>query len=139
MNEPTKRLSHPESTWEWYGRHGHFICGEWCRFHLCTKVGSVLVSTVGMLVSPKNSGGSELSDAKYLRAHPNGDEVGYNRHYETMVFGISEMCDCGCGMPSVDPADERGMWPANDQITARKNHMEACYKFAANQRTKDKP
>lgn len=37
------------SSWEWYGHPAHFICGDKCRFHLATKVGKYLVSTVGEL------------------------------------------------------------------------------------------
>ena len=39
-----------KADWEWYGNAGHFICGHSCRFHLCTKVGSYLISTVGEYV-----------------------------------------------------------------------------------------
>jgi hypothetical protein len=34
----------------WFGHAGHFICAEWCRFHLCTQVGPYLISTVGEYV-----------------------------------------------------------------------------------------
>ena len=35
--------------WVWMGHAGHFICGHDCRFHMATRVGKYLVSTVGEL------------------------------------------------------------------------------------------
>jgi len=37
----------PKSEWVWYGFPGHFICGKRCVYHLCTRIGNRLVSTVG--------------------------------------------------------------------------------------------
>ncbi len=53
----------PESKWEWFGNAGHFMCSQWCRFHLCTKVGPWLVSTVGEYVHPRHSAGGEQPEA----------------------------------------------------------------------------
>ena len=43
----------PVSDWIWFGTPGHFICANYCRFHLCTRVGDYLVSTVGEYVPPE--------------------------------------------------------------------------------------
>lgn len=56
--------------WEWFGNAAHFICGRWCRFHLATKVGKYLISTVGEYVSPRNSG-DPCPQASALRQRDN--------------------------------------------------------------------
>lgn len=33
--------------WKWYGYAGHFIGGKSCSYHLATRIGDYLVSTVG--------------------------------------------------------------------------------------------
>lgn len=72
----------PQKDWKWFGQAGHFICGQWCRFHLCTKIGRSIVSTVGLYVHPSKSGGSEHTEFEYLKLHPNGDTIGCDRFYE---------------------------------------------------------
>lgn len=110
----------PESEWVWYGFAGHFISASRCRFHLATEVGNFRVSTIGGYASPTNP--KEFS------------EVGLDRKYETMVFRIADgtaVCNCGCRMKELESYSELEMLPANDPDTARKNHMEACLKYAA--------
>ena len=113
----------PESEWEWFGNAGHFICGRWCRFHLCTKVGPWLVSTVGEYVHPRHSKGNEADEFS---------DIGCDRKYETMVFLAGERCvatDCGCGLPFID-GSERDMLPANTAKEAAENHVVLCKKYA---------
>lgn len=123
------------SEWEWFGHAGHFICGRWCRFHLCTKVGPYLVSTVGEFVHPRHSKGSERTEAEWLAKNPNGADIGCDRKYETMVFKADNTpCDsleCGCGMPGLgDDGQELDMLPANKAGDARDNHMTLCEHYA---------
>lgn len=40
----------PESEWVWYGFAGHFVCADRCGYHLCTRVGNYLISTIGHYV-----------------------------------------------------------------------------------------
>src|SRR5262245_20633370 len=97
-----------QSDWEWFGCAGHFICGQWCRFHLCTLVGEFLVSTVGEYVHPKHSNGSEADESRWLKANWPGEDIGYKRKYETMVFRAGERCkakDCNCGLPSTEGSE----------------------------------
>jgi len=47
MPATAKAAPIPESKWKWFGDAGHFICSQWCQFHLCTLVGKYLISTVG--------------------------------------------------------------------------------------------
>lgn len=125
--------------WEWYGHNAHFICGRWCRFHMATKVGPWLVSTVGLFVHPRRSGGGETPEREWLKDNPNGEEVGCDRFYETMVFKAGAPCaveGCGCGLPAINGSevDFLGYQTAGE---ARKGHMELCRKWAAIPLTKD--
>jgi len=122
----------PEKEWEWYGHAGHFICGQWCRFHMTTKVGDHLISTVGLYVPPHQCGGSERRENEWLQQNPNGAEIGAERFYETMVFEAGTPCDapdCGCGLPGVGGC-ERDFAGYQTPGEARKGHMEMCRKWA---------
>lgn len=101
-----KRIS--ESAWIWYGRPAHFICAEWCRFHMATKIGGYIVSSVGLYIHPRHVGGSEQQDYAYRRKNPNGEEIGCGRFYETMVFRAGEPCKaegCACGLPTISGSE----------------------------------
>ena len=115
------------ASWTWYGNAGHFICGRWCRFHLTTKVGLWLVSTVGEYVHPRHSR-SERAEAEWLTTNFPGEDIGYERKYETMVFLAGAPCaakGCGCGLPQISgqELDMRGYMTGGD---ARAGHMELC-------------
>jgi hypothetical protein len=123
---------HSVGDWKWFGSAGHFICGQWCRFHLCTQVGPFLVSTVGQYVHPRHGGGSELGERQFLEKHPNGEEIGAGRTYETMVFVAGTPCawhDCDCGLPAPtgNELDFRGYTNARD---ATRGHHEICKKWS---------
>lgn len=124
----------PVSKWEWFGNHGHFICGRWCRFHLCTLVGKYLVSTVGELVHPSDSGSSEFMEDQYLEKNPLGANIGAgDGKFETLVFLAGKRCDskeCGCGMPELANRGELDGVRCKTRKEARENHMEYCRKYA---------
>jgi hypothetical protein len=126
----------PESDWKWHGVSAHFICGQWCRFHLATQIGKVLVSTVGEYVHPRHSGGGEQAERKWLRANWPGEDIGYNRKYETMVFRLTgEICErqgCGCGLPDI-ASGEIDAAPYNERGQATDGHMRLCHKWATQQ------
>jgi hypothetical protein len=119
----------PPSEWEWFGNAGHFLCGRWCRFHLATKIGPWLVSTVGEYVHPRHSMGSEMKEAKWLKENWPGEDIGYQRKYETMVFLAGAPCACGCGLPQHDGHDHvsRGY---NDAASATRGHHDLCQEYA---------
>jgi hypothetical protein len=124
-NDKGAPAAFPRAGWEWYGGAGHFICARWCRFHLCTKVGPWLVSTVGeywpdrpvreihakvhdpaWLAANARLRGNEFDAAYMLRF--GYVEIGFDRKYETMVFRADAPCvsaSCGCGMPAIDGND----------------------------------
>jgi hypothetical protein len=122
--------------WEWFGMAGHFICGRWCRFHLTTRVGKFLVSTVGLYVHPRRSNGREDTEAEWLAQNPRGEQIGADRFYETMVFLAGERCrekNCGCGQPRIAGGQSLDFLPADDAGEANKNHRKLCKKWAAQQ------
>lgn len=126
-------MSIQKQDWEWFGNAGHFICGRWCRFHLATKVGPWLVSTVGEFVHPRHSGGNERAEAEWLKENWPGEDIGWDRKYETMVFRAGKPCDdpeCGCGMPELADGTELDTLGANKAGKARANHMALCEKWA---------
>jgi hypothetical protein len=122
----------PESKWKWFGNVGHFVCGQWCRFHLTTQVGKYLVSTIGEYVHPMHSGGSERTETEYLLKKPLGENVGLNRKFETIVFKAGKPCQsksCGCGLPKIgEELNSRGY---NDRKAATDGHRRLCKEYAS--------
>jgi hypothetical protein len=120
--------------WEWYGSVGHFICGRWCRFHLLTRVGGYIVSTIGEYLHPSRGKGNEMAEEEYL-AKNGFDDIGCGRKYETLVFRFGKPCDekeCGkCGMPTPSDWTEIGGGSYNDAGSATRGHMKLCEKYAA--------
>lgn len=123
-------MSVPREEWEWFGHAAHLCVGRWCRFHLATKVGPWIVSTVGEYIHPRNSGSSERTEAEWLERNWPGEDVGLNRKYETMVFEAGGPCPCGCGMPIPNSWSEHGFEGYNDSASAREGHMRMCAEFA---------
>ena len=121
--------------WEWYGHAAHFICGRWCRFHMATRVGKYLVSTVGLYVHPSKSAGHEATEAAWLQQNPNGEEIGCDRFYETMVFLAGHPCQlegCNCGLPAIQGNElDTGCYQTAGE--ARTGHMELCRKWSQEQ------
>ena len=130
----TDGLLHPIETWKWLGNPAHFICGRWCRFHLATLIGPWLVSTVGAFVHPRNSGGSEKTEDEWLAANAPGENIGYQRKFETMVFRAGKRCEakgCDCGLPTLGgDGIELGCIGANTAGDATKAHMQLCLEWA---------
>lgn len=112
--------------WVWYGTPGHFIYADQCKFHMCTKVGKYLVSTVGEYFPHHR-----LKDDDWKIEHMFGDEIGVGRLYETTVFKITGKCEyepCGCEIP-IHNGDELGCIGANKAGDAAENHRTSCLEF----------
>lgn len=130
--------------WEWFGHSGHLIVGHLCRFHLCTKVGSYLVSTVGeyfpdapireMFAKHRGielEGRGDARQVDYMKKI-GFEEIGADRLYETMTFKAGKPCDapdCGCGLPKID-GHELDTDGYNDAGAATKGHREMCLKWS---------
>lgn len=112
----------PESEWEWFGLAGHFICADRCQFHMTTKVGNVLVSTIGQYYQNRED--------KEMTA------IGCDRFFETMVFTAGERCKidtCQCNMPTIDwdaPGFEGAFEGYQTAGEATKGHMRMCHEWA---------
>lgn len=105
-------MSIPESEWEWLGHAAHFICADRCRFHMATKVGGYLVSSVGdMYLEP---------DQK------KPDNIGCERTHETIVWTVGDRLPCGC----YDVGEEVDWGAYNDPQSATAGHMALCRKWA---------
>ena len=134
--------------WEWFGVPGHLIVAQDCRFHLATRVGPWLVSTVGEWL-PDSAFWHIFEDSMGVTLEGRGDDrradflnkVGFvdiagGRKYETMVFRTTgERCtaeDCGCGMPLVSDWGEIDSAGYNDRGDAQRGHMTMCERWAAN-------
>lgn len=119
----------PVAQWQWFGNVAHFCCGRWCRFHLTTRVGKWLVSTVGEMVHPRDAGLTSASENEFLQREPLGRTVAGESHFETLVFLITDVCDCGCRLPH-----QNGNSVDSDRYDTRadatKGHMAMCRKWA---------
>lgn len=134
----------PASKWKWFGSHGHLIVGFDCRFHMCTKVGVYLVSTVGEYFPDEGvreiiakhegvelEGRGDNRRADFMRK-VGFEKIGFNRTYETMVFEAGAPCvakDCGCGQPAIN-GDELEAAAYNNRAAATKGHYEICLKYS---------
>ncbi len=101
--------------WEWMPHPGHFIASDRCLFRLATRVGPVIVSTVGEY-RPVNSKEGFVS-------------IGCGRLYETMVFkAIRDKGSC-CEW-KIDVSEELDATGYNDAVKAREGHMALCLKWS---------
>jgi hypothetical protein len=147
--KPAESKPTPSDEWEWFGHAAHFICGSQCRFHLATRIGPYLVSTVGEYV-PDEPVREILAYSRNVILEGKGDyrladymkkigfeNMGCDRKYETYVFWLGDkfercnIADCGCGMPK--PANWGEIWGKGANIAgeARNNHIEACHLAAS--------
>jgi hypothetical protein len=140
----------PVKEWKWFGNAGHFICADDCRFHLCTLIGNILVSTVGQYFpgetvreiiakhrGVKLEGRGDYRQADYMEKI-GYETIGHKRKYETMSFKIKrKRCECGCGLPIIKPTTI-DYAPYNDAKAATKGHHEICMKVAKSQKKRKK-
>jgi hypothetical protein len=99
------------------GFAGHLIVAEYCRFHIATEIGDVLVSTVGAYQPPGHKRGE-------------WETIGVARLYETMVFRLgTSFCSCGCGAREVESWSEIDFAGYNDVRAAEDGHEAMCQKY----------
>lgn len=132
---------------------GHLIVGNDCRFHLATRVGKYLISTVGEYDPDQGVKRihAEVHDKPWYQENAilKGDsfnyayqqkfgftEIGYNRTYETMVFKVrkadrkdaEEKYDC-CSWTAASWSDIDG-GAYTTATDAYKGHLALCNKYA---------
>lgn len=99
----------PKSEWVWYGYPGHLIVAKRCAYHLCTRIGNKLVSTVG---------------AFYPNHHSSMETIGSGEddYFETMVF------ECPGEDKHGDPqqGEQLSCVRYKTSIEAEKGHRAAC-------------
>ena len=108
----------PQSEWIWYGNAGHFIGGRDCVFHLTTKVGKYLVSTVG-----------EYYPKRLDKDSDDPESLTNSCKYETMVFEINGECKCGCGLPN-HSGESITAECCNTPKEANEIHLRLCHEVA---------
>lgn len=126
---------------------GHFIGGNHCRFHLNTKVGKYIVSTVGELWwddrgvreihasihdpewhKENNHLMGDAYSAAYFKQF-GFEELGFGRTYETMVFGAVKADDACCPW-KINVGDEKDSDGYTAAEEAYKGHLKLCAKWA---------
>lgn len=140
MTAPVKKQT-------WMPHAGHFILGQQCRFRLNTHVSGYIISTVGEYVpdselrrmyreSRKMTGNELRGDAEEMDwikqtggAEGYGEEIGYGRKYETMVFHAmkSKRKCCPYEMRSASNIDGDSY---NFSADAYKGHLKMVAKYA---------
>jgi hypothetical protein len=134
----------PPEQWIWMGHPAHFIGGFDCRFHMATKVGDYIVSTVGEYL-PDYETRELIANAKGIKLMGRGDdrrhfylskigfeEIGFNRKYETMVFLAqkSKRNDACCPWVIADGCELEAS-SYNDAASATNGHFLMCEKVSA--------
>ncbi len=130
--------------WVWMPHPGHFICGFDCRFHLTTKVGEVIVSTVGEYF-PDEPVREILAKSRGIELVGSGDErlrdyhrkigfedIGHQRKYETMVFRAEPAPeDASCCPWRQTDGQELDFDGYNEPGPAYRGHLSMCDKWSA--------
>lgn len=108
----------PHDQWKWYGYAGHFVGGSRCAFHLCTRIGKVMISTIGHYIPKKKDDPEPLG-------------LGPDSLFETMVFRCDGEEPTGDAIiPSWDSIDgERYA----ESKPAEDGHHRYCKKWAEQQ------
>ena len=104
----------PKNEWVWYGFAGHLSVSKRCAYHLCTRIGDRLVSTVGAFFPDRNS-----------PMEPIG--VSPDSYYETMVF------ECHGEDEHGNPARATEVLLVRyyaDSLDAERGHREICERAA---------
>lgn len=106
-----------DAGWKWYGYAGHFIAASDCRFHLATRVGGYLISSVGDY-------------------RPRGDReerqtigAAKDSFFETYVFEC--LGEDKNGDPIVKNYSEIDGERYAESIDAERGHYRYCHKYAS--------
>ena len=128
--------------WIWMPHAGHFILGSQCRFKLNTYVNGYIVSTVGEYVPDSavrtiirqsrgwltnKEGDSEEYD--FIKRTQGGEEIGFNRKYETMVFKATKCDEKDSCCPYRMNGEELDFEGYNKPEDAYNGHLRMCEKW----------
>lgn len=73
-----------------------------------------------------------MAEAAWLKANWPGEDIGYERKYETMVFEAGKSCslkNCDCKLPTIS-GSEIDFVPSSTRGEAQKSHMSMCRKYS---------
>lgn len=135
--------------WVWMPHPAHLIVSSKCRFHLATKVGKFIISTVGEWWPERISREihAKIYDPKWHEEHNHllGDtynaayfkrfgfkEIGCGRKYETFVFKcqkntVKENACCPWKVADYPEIDSDAY---NEADKAYEGHLKMCNKYA---------
>jgi len=105
----------PESEWVWYGFGGHFVCRDQCAYHLCTRIGGYLISTIGYYIQ-------HTGEAAYP-LHGDPDSL-----YETYIFHCDGEDDEG--NPNITEHSPIAQEFYADSLNAERGHRWHCNRCA---------
>lgn len=137
----------PKANWVWMPHSAHLIVGSDCRFHLATKIGKYIVSTVGeylpdapvreIFAESRKFNLVERGDARireWIKKNGGYEDIGWNRKYETMVFKAMKMPEsrkgctaCPFVIESGNNIDSDGYSDAGE---AYRGHLKMCRKWS---------
>ena len=143
MGQTNKKIK--KEKWIWMPHAGHLIVGDQCKFHLNTKVGKYIVSTVGEYWPDRQVREihAKVYNPKWLEEnkHLLGDnfdvtyfkefgyeEIGCDRKYETMVFRAKKSKYKCCPYEMI--TGELDFEGYNTAEEAYKSHLKLCKKWA---------
>lgn len=140
----------PKESWVWMPHAGHLIVGNDCRFHLNTRVGKYIVSTVGeynpdqevkrihakvhdpVWYAENQAEKGDYFDVAFQKKF-GWTSIGLSRTYETMVFKAVKENEADpkyqC-CPWKMTSGELDMDGYNTATDAYKGHLEMCSKWA---------
>lgn len=101
------------SKWKWYGYPCHFVGGKNCIYHLATKVGEFLISTIGDYYIEDNR--------QTLRSWEKS-------FYETCIFVCSG--EDKNGNPIIEDWTEIDGRSYETSVEAENEHYEFCKKYS---------
>jgi len=133
--------------WVWMPHPAHLIVSSQCQFHLATKVGKYIISTVGEWWPDRQVRAihAKAYDLEWLleNEHRLGDdfdhayrqrfgfmEIGVNRLYETMVFKCVKDKENKCCGWKILVSEDVGFESYNNPVDATKGHYKLCSKWA---------
>lgn len=110
----------PRGDWYWCGYAGHLIVADQCRYHLNTRVGNVIVSTVGDY-RPSHKGGER-------------ERIGCDRFFETYVFRAKDTARPEGEPLSYSEIDSAG---TDDSEESESQHYAMCEKWASAEKQRE--
>ena len=101
--------------WVWYGHACHLVVGRRCAYHLGTRVGEYLISTVGAFHPSHNSEMETIGS-------------GEDDYYETMIFECDGEDEHG--NPNIISWSEIGVIRYGTSEEAKEGHHILCNKYS---------